>query len=233
MSIALNIMNSSPLDLAIDNTFLEYYHTSNTFTRHIIEKEINHGHYEDPDFKEIFKDNDAVIIDAGANIGLFTLHLHRACKKIFSVEPTERHFNVLKNLIKIFDIHNVELHNIALNNFDGECSFIIDNNNTTQNRIEPGGTATKCLTLLSFIKSLGVESVDLLKLDIEGGEKFVILEDPTFDEASKLCKKIYIELHPSFVDVTAVLNKLSSVGFRLKFINSPYLNNNLNVLAYR
>ena len=233
MSIELNIMNSAPIDLSSCEEFMGYYNTGNSFTKHIIEKEINHGHYNDPDFKKIFDNNDAVIIDGGANIGLFALHLYKACKKIYAIEPTLKHLNILKTIGEKFNISNIEYHDIAFNNFNGECSFIVDESNTTQNRIEAGGNNVKCITILDFIKSINEPIVNLLKIDIEGGERFAILEDDTFPDVSKFCENIYIEIHPPFVNPIDIINKLSSMGYRVKFMNSTYLNNNLNILAYK
>jgi FkbM family methyltransferase len=233
MSTRLNVMNSDSVDLSICDEFMEYYHTGNSFTQHIIEKEINNGHYNDPDFKKIFDNNDAVIIDGGANIGLFALHLFKACKKIYAVEPTVKHLNVLRILSEKLKIDNIEFCEVAFNNYNGECSFIVDESNTTQNRIEQGGNTVKCQTIIDFIKSLNEPSIDLLKIDIEGGERFSILEDPTFDDVAPFCKNIYIEIHPPFVNPIDIVNKFSSMGYKIKFINSQFLNNNLNILAYR
>lgn len=233
MSTTLNTMNSTPVELSPYDEFMEYYHTGNSFTKHIIEKEINNGHYNDPDFKKIFDNNDAVVIDGGANIGLFTLHLFKACKKIYAVEPTAKHLNILRSLSEKLKIDNIEFCELAFNNYNGECSFIVDESNTTQNRIERGGNTVKCQTIIDFIKSLNEPIIDLLKIDIEGGERFSILEDPTFDEVTPFCKNIYIEIHPPFVNPTDIVNKFSSMGYKIKFINSEFLNNNLNVLAYK
>lgn len=233
MSTQLNRMNAEPIDLSFSGEFMEYYHTGNSFTKHIIEKEINNGHYLDEDFKRIFERGDAVVIDGGTNIGLFSLYLHSTSKKIFAVEPTTKHLNVLRTLCQDLKIDNIEFHELAFNNYDGTVSFIVDEGNTTQNRIEAGGGDVKCQTILNFILECGEPTIDLLKIDIEGGEKYAILEDPTFQEVSNYCNNIYIEIHPPFVNPSDIVNKFSSMGYRIKFINSQYLNNNLNVLAYR
>lgn len=233
MTVELNTMNGSAIDLSVSDEFMNYYHTGNSFTKHIIDKEINHGHYNDPDFKKIFDNNDAVVIDGGANIGLFALYLHKACKKIYAVEPTARHLDILKLVSEKLNITNIEYCDIAFNNYNGTCSFIVDHGNTTQNRIEAGGDQVNCITIIDFIKSINEPVIDLLKIDIEGGERFAMLEDPTFDQVAEFCKNIYVEIHPPFVNPGDIVNKLSSMGYRIKFINSTFLNNNLNLLAYR
>ena len=230
MSTILNVMHSEPLDLSFCEEFMGYYHTPNSFTKHIIEKEINNGHYTDPDFLKIFDNNDAVVIDGGTNIGLFTLHLQKACRKIFSVEPTVKHLNILRTISGKLNFKNIEFFDVAFSNYTGECSFIVDNANTTQNRIQDGGDTIKCITILDFIENCGENTINLLKIDIEGGERLAILEDPTFAEVSKYCENIYIELHPWFVDANSVIAKITDMGYTAKYMNSEFLNNNQNIL---
>jgi len=233
MSMTLNTMNSTPIDLSVSNLFTRYYNDGASFTKHIIEKEINNGHYDEPLFKNIFKNNDAVVIDGGANIGLFSLFMHTACKKIFAVEPTTKHLNVLRDLADLLEIKNIEFCEVAFNNYAGKCMFMVDEGNTTQNRISNFGMQVDCLPIIDFIRNCGEPQIDLLKIDIEGGEKFAILEDPTFDSIVDMCKNIYIEIHPPFVNPVDIVNKFCELGYRVKFMNSQYLNNNLNVLAFR
>lgn len=235
MSILLNTINSGPIDLSVCEEFVSYYNTGNTYTKHIIDKEINNGHYTDPKIIDIFSSNDAVVIDAGANIGLFSLHVFPACKQIHAIEPTTKHLNVFKRMVELLNITNISFHEIALNNYDGQCTFVVDEGNTTQNRIQTDGDRTiPCLTVKTFIESINEKEIDLLKIDIEGGEKNVILEDPEFDFVWGTCKNVYVEIHPPFgINPSDIVNKLSGLGYKIKFINSQFLNNNLNVLAYK
>ena len=233
MNIDLKTLDGSPLNLHCCNEFLEYYNNPNSYTKHIIDLEINNGHYDDADFQNIFCNKDAVVIDAGANIGLFSLMVYKLSKKVFAIEPTTQHMNVLRTLCKIHDINNIEFCELAFNNYNGTCNFAVDTSNTTTNRISNTGDEIKCMRIYDFIVGCGEQSIDLLKLDIEGGERFAVLEDDTFAKCASLAKNIYIELHPPIVDPHAVINKLSSMGYNIKFLNSEYLNNNLNVLAFK
>jgi FkbM family methyltransferase len=233
MEIKLNLMNAGEMDIANSPDLLEYYNNGSSFTKHIIEKEINNGHYNDVDFKKIFDNNDAVVVDGGANIGLFSLHLHKACKKIYAVEPTTRHLNVLRNICKQFNINNVKFSEVAFNNYTGQVYFMTDEGNTTQNRIANYGTPVNCVTILEYLRATQEPVIDLLKIDIEGGEHFAMLNDPTFNDVAKICNNIYVEIHPPFVNPADIVNKLVSMNYKVKFMNSQFLNNNLNVLAYK
>jgi FkbM family methyltransferase len=235
MKIPLNTINSAPIDLAICPEFVEYYNTGNSFTKHIIDKEINNGHYNDEQFQKIFKEKNAVVIDAGANIGLFSLHLFPSCSKIHAIEPTGKHLNVLRKLAELHNITNIEYHELALNNYNGHCNFMIDHGNTTQNRIDSSGNdKIPCFTVKSFIENLNLDKIDLLKLDIEGGEQEVVMNDPSFISLRDICDNIYIEIHPPFVNPMNIIHKFTiEMGYKVKYMNSEYLNNNLNILAYR
>lgn len=235
MKILLNTINSDPIDLSTCPDFIEYYNMGNSFTKHIIEKEINNGHYNDEQFQKIFKNKSAIVIDAGANIGLFSLHLFPSCRKIHAIEPTIKHLNVLRQLATINNISNIEFHELALNNYNGQCNFMIDHGNTTQNRIDSSGNDTiPCFTAKTFISNLNVDKIDLFKLDIEGGERQVVLNDPTFIDLKDICENIYIEMHPPFVNPMDIIHKLTlEMGYKVKYMNSQYLNNNLNILAYK
>lgn len=229
--ILLKKLDKTFMDLSFNDSFMTYYKNPTSYTKHIIDKEINNEHYFDKDFLDIFKSDDAVVIDAGANIGLFSLHIYSKCKDVYAVEPTPAHIDVLRQIIAHNDIKNIHLEELALCNFTGTTTFSIDNQNTTQNRIANHGNIVKCETLLDFLNNRKIEKVDLLKIDIEGGEKLLFLEDKTFDSAISKCSNIYIELHPPHIEPSQIINRIKGMGFNIKYMNSKYLDNNLNILC--
>ena len=233
MSTKINILNSEPIDLSLSPLFIQYYNNSSSYTAHIIEKEINKDHYLDEDFLNIFKNKDAIVIDAGANIGLFSIYLNKVCKRILAVEPTQEHTDCLKEMCKMLNIDNIENFQLAFNDFNGFCTFMIDSSNTTTNRIAQFGTLVKCQTIKSFIDSTKEKCIDLLKLDIEGGERPAVLRDKTFLECASICKNIYIEIHPPYATADEINALFKSMGYKTKYMNSEHLNNNLNILAYK
>ncbi len=202
------------IDLSCSDKFLNHYNKNNSFSNYIIDKEINADMYNEEIFNSLFINNPTVI-DAGANVGLFTLYVLPKSKKIFCIEPTPSHFEVLKDLVGNFDKENkVSFHNIALSNKDGECYFEEIERNTTENKITNRKTNLKltCSSLFSFFKENNIESIDILKLDIEGGENEIIFNDPLIENVFKKCKNIYIECHPP-VDENAMINKICAIGF--------------------
>jgi|LauGreDrversion4_2_1035121.scaffolds.fasta_scaffold80466_2 FkbM family methyltransferase len=229
--INLKTLDGYFLNLNNCDLFLNYYNNPNSYAKHIIDLEINNGHYDDEAFKKIFKNKNAVVIDGGANIGLFSLMLYRLSKIIYAVEPTNDHINVLKEICKKHNIDNIKFSKFAFNNYTGKCNFSFDSNNSTTNKISDNGDIVNCIRIFDFIHNCGESKIDLLKLDIEGGEYNVVLNDATFNKIASCVENIYIEAHPPAVDVKDIILKFIEMGYTVKSMNSQYLNNNLNILA--
>jgi FkbM family methyltransferase len=56
------------------------------------------------------------IIDAGANVGVYTILFGKKCNKVYAIEPCKETFDALKNNLDENKITNVELFNMALSN---------------------------------------------------------------------------------------------------------------------
>lgn len=158
----------------------------------IVLNQINTERLYDP----ILEDEDELIIlDIGANIGLFSLHAHDRAKVIYSVEPTPTHFSKLQELTK--DYSNIRPLNYALSDQDGEISFYISDQNSTMNSIvNKYGTEVKVQgkTLFSIINELGLTHVDFIKCDIEGSEMKAIT-DETVGAVKDIVDCWFIEVH--------------------------------------
>jgi len=224
--ILLKQITGDYIDLSISDKYANHHSHDNSYSEYIIEKEINVGLYDEPLFNMMFEDN-PVVIDAGANVGLFSLYILPRVKYVYCIEPTAAHFEVLKDIFEKLNTDKVEFHNIALHNYDGECNFDIREYNTTENRItySETGMKVKCLTLKTFLEQNNIEKVDLLKFDIEGGEDAVLLQDPTIDEALSKCGMVYVEAHPppwGTIIEADLIAKMAKRGFQHKPGNREY-----------
>jgi len=174
-------------------------------------------------------DNLKTCIDVGANVGLFSLYLlNRNCRNIHSLEPCESSFSVLNSLFK--ETNNVECHKIALYKKNGKVnlntsianttiSTVLENYNTKSNKYGSKENVA-CLTLASFLKSNSIESLDLVKLDIEGCEYDVLKN--TDDETLLKSKRYLIEYHElGKVKMGFILNKFKKLGYELSNAHDP------------
>ena len=134
---------------------------------------------ESIDFLNYFKINPKNIIDLGACWGEFSLFLSKRFpkSKIYSIEGSEKNFNVLKiNLNHNLKFSkNIEPHNIIISDKDG-FEEILDSVSTMNvikrlnDQIEGNYNNIKACTIHSFLSKLPFEVVDFLKIDIEGSE---------------------------------------------------------------
>jgi FkbM family methyltransferase len=118
-----------------------------------------------------------VYFDVGANNGYYySLKVSKAVKgsRVYAFEPDPRILFHLRKNIQYNCSENVTIVPQALSNFVGSAwlteylgasNFLLDNTQTSLPRIQ-----VECSTLDDFVLHSGVERVDLIKVDIEGGE---------------------------------------------------------------
>lgn len=225
MSVILKtIKGIDSYDLSKSEKFLDHHNTSHSKTEAILNQFEN-------EFYSFLDDNeDLVMIDLGANIGLFSLYMSSICKEIYAVEPTPSHIEIMRDIFKKLKIKNIFPHQLAIHIENGESEFQLNNSNSTMNsffrhRIDPGGSETvmvPTITLADFIKTHVKKRVNFVKMDIEGFEN-VVVHDPSFEEAMKEIDAIYIEVHdfdnqaaPAFgkidENVKKIIERLESFG---------------------
>ena len=184
-----------------------------------------------------FYDNEIIIIDAGANVGyssLFFLEKHVATK-IFGIEPSKENIKIFKS--------NVDLNNFQDNVFLYQCAlsekqntfFTInkdfrDGKDWSLSTEENQAGAIEGITINEIINQHQLKVISLLKIDIEGAERFIFKKenDLSFLLITRL---IAIEIHDEFdirADIYAILKAnnffLFESGELTIAINKQFLN---------
>jgi FkbM family methyltransferase len=122
------------------------------------------------------------IIDIGANFGYHTLLFSRECSEnVYSFEPQIQNFELLQENIKINNINNIKLYNYACGNEKCKIKMPIYNTNNPINM----GDITPDLDCIhnnfSITDSIILDdytflsNIDLIKIDVQGWEKKVLL----------------------------------------------------------
>jgi FkbM family methyltransferase len=125
---------------------------------------------------KILRPNDTVI-DVGANIGTVSLastSLVGEKGRIIAFEPNPRIFKYLIKNIQLNRFNNVTSLNFAVGDRPGEVCFS-DQRYDDQNRILPQGEQKVPMTTLDEQVSTIPGRIRLLKVDVEGYEKFVFM----------------------------------------------------------
>lgn len=160
-------------------------------------------------FKEIFiaqsywfitDKKEPVIIDCGSHFGQSIIYFKLLYPEanIICFEPDDHTFSILKDNIESNGIQNIEMHNKAVADYDGEINFynIEDNKSsvvmsTVRERVQNGKrNVVEATRLSNYINS----TIDFLKMDIEGAELSVLKELIKSDKL-RYIKQMVIEYH--------------------------------------
>lgn len=121
---------------------------------------------------------DGIVVDIGANVGLFTYSITPdKVKHVYCIEPEGECFNVLKKNLQEFN--NITFINKAITHETGKSIvkglYIKEDGRLYSNNIKKEEAET--ITFKAFIKENDITTIDFLKCDCEGGEYDIFTED--------------------------------------------------------
>lgn len=142
---------------------------------HYFEEDVGWYKVAEKNTKQFFISNikpNFTIIDAGAQIGMYSVLFSKLAYngKIHCFEPTDT-INLLNKNLEFNDCKNVETHQIALSDKDGEYEDVIYKQ-WSQNKIDQ--KKFKFSTLDTFIRRNNL-LVDLIKIDVDSYDYEVLL----------------------------------------------------------
>jgi FkbM family methyltransferase len=171
--------------------------------------------------KEVVLDK-GVAVDIGANCGMYTIPLAKMLGergKVIAIEVEKNNIELLKKNIKLNKIDNVIVINKGCFSEKGEMPLYLDKFGTGGHTLlKKKGTKKEIIpvdALDNILKSLKINHVDLIKVDVMG------VELETFEGAKKILKKS----HPKIVfellnkeDKEEVYKFLSQYNYKIKQI---------------
>jgi FkbM family methyltransferase len=139
-----------------------------------------------------------VILDLGANIGLFSVWIarHAPGAKVFAIEPSgENHAAAERNLAGW--ARNVTLCRAAVGRSSGKGHLLTGGERTLDHRLALSASGTsEAVDIISLEQAVDLtkaEFIDLLKMDIEGGEVDALEGAPA--PLLKRFRRIALEFH--------------------------------------
>ena len=117
---------------------------------------------------------DSVFIDVGSNYGWHSIMSSNLCNEIYSFEPQNYVYNIQKENINQNNIKNIKLLNYGIGNTNEHVNMspinYADNVNVGDLSVGTGGEEIEIRTL----DSLNLGRIDIVKIDVQGYEKFVL-----------------------------------------------------------
>lgn len=135
------------------------------------------------------------IIDAGANCGMASIYYANKYPeaKIIAIEPDRSNYDMLvkntRNYPYVIPFHGALWHENGQVRLTGGNSF----DKWAIQAVE--GSGVRAVSVEALMKAYRFESIDLFKIDIEGGEKELFKNAPWMSKVKVLC----IELHDRFI----------------------------------
>jgi FkbM family methyltransferase len=174
------------------------------------------------------------VIDGGANIGYYTVLFSRCVGdsgRVIAFEPDPTNFEYLTRNLRTNHCDNVEACQAALSNLSGSAGFRPDPFRAEGRLVSDAHGDRKSITVRTvrfdeFVASRQLESVDLVKLDLEGGE-IRALEGMRTTLGSSRNPLLVVECSPaalrrSGVSPADLLRSLRHLGFaRVRSIEPP------------
>lgn len=172
----------------VPNTEIIFDLRENYLTDEIVIREI----WEE-DVYRIEKDmlKNSIVVDIGANIGSFSIYSAFCGATVYAVEPEPHN---LQALIKNVELNNmndkINIIDYGISDYDG-IAVISDNGGGATIKDNLPGSEINILSFDSFLKKYSLNFIDILKIDIEGSEKELILG--ASKESMNKCKYITME----------------------------------------
>lgn len=191
-------------------------------------------------YKEIFADGcydipislrpDPIIMDIGANTGLFILRMKQLHPhvRILGYEPMPSNYRRLKRTIEINHLPQCEIFMYGVGGATRKERLYVHPQNlgghSLYKSVSGGGNDFVEVDIVDIAKELDKLNgrfCDLLKLDCEGAE-YEILKRINRDRAKSI-EKIIFEPTPSVYDVNELVGHLADIGYQVTRFKGLYL----------
>jgi FkbM family methyltransferase len=180
-------------------------------------------------YAEVVRAGDTVI-DAGANWGVHTLYLAKLVGANGHVHAFEPHPVVSEELrwhVQRNGLAQVTIHACGLFDSEGVIPFVLGENSKTSHIAGDGEAApdarrveVPCRTLDKVVEELGITSLRLIKIDIEGAEGGMLRGSAV--TIQRFRPHIVVELHSPEQDLM-VARTLTAWNYKLERVEGPEL----------
>jgi FkbM family methyltransferase len=184
--------------------------------------------YRDKIYAPFLEDKtNSIVLDLGANVGVFSFYAYQFSSKIYALEPAQEHFEVLEHMVKTNEMGDKIIPiKKALALEDGMASFYHNTNKTAHslkpvmNNFPDQEEKVETIILDTLFTQYNIKHVDFMKLDVEGVE-CDILEGEGFKNVKDKIDALIVEYHQwSGRNPSQMVTALNDLGFDVNPIPS-------------
>lgn len=169
----------------------------------------------------------SVVLDLGANYGIFSLYAYPYASKIYALEPCKEHFEVLDHMVKYNEMGDKIIPiKRALSLEDGTAPFYHSTNQTAyslkalMNIKKDEEEQVETIRLDTLFTQYDIKYVNFMKLDIEGSECDVLEGEGFFNVKDKI-GALVVEYHQwNGRNPSQMVTTLNDLGFDVNPIPS-------------
>jgi FkbM family methyltransferase len=178
--------------------------------------------------------NGDCIFDVGANLGEVSANAAKLVGphgRVIAFEPYPANFDLLAKNVELNGFENLMIVNKGVGSENGKLKMVVaDESNAGMNRIsdnpvsdEGNTTEVEVVRLDDFVDQIGLEDIDLIKIDVEGFEMNVLRGAETV--LSTLRPKLFLEVIDNYLrlqgsSANEVLQFLESLHYELTYAAS-------------
>jgi FkbM family methyltransferase len=160
---------------------------------------LHHAFYEQKSLMKVasFVGPDAVVLDAGANIGNHTIFFALICgaRLVMSFEVMRETFRMLERNVALNELENVRLYNLGLGARPSRAGLRwFGQGNIGAAQIEAGSAGPGAYEMTT-VDELGLDTLDFMKIDVEGTHLDVLAG--ARETITRCRPRIWVELRPS------------------------------------
>lgn len=159
----------------------------------------------------------AVVVDIGANIGMFSLHVaaDHGASRVYAFEPFPESFALLRRNVERNHLDAVIAIPLAIAGQSGSRELHMQGRHGVHSLFGTSGEAVRieCITLADAFARYGIARCDFLKLDCEGAEYEILLNTPS-DVYARI-HRLALEYHDWITDHhhDELVMRLTAEGF--------------------
>lgn len=167
---------------------------------------------------------ESVVMDLGGFTGLWAKQiLDKYNPNIYIIEPIKTFYEQMINKFEIYN--NVHLMNVAIGVENKEGEIFLNGDSTSTNKKNGDPVSVSFKTMETLLKHWGIDTVDLVQINIEGDE-YIILESLLDNGLINKFRNIQVQFHYGVEgDIERRINirkGLIENGFKEKF-NYPFV----------